>query len=65
MVDSVMVDATTKTLGNENNDAKQSKWDRFIDVLKYAFYFLANINVHVSTRSIQIEFSVDNRLLHA
>ena len=34
MVDSVMIDATTKTLGNENNDAKQSKWDRFIDVLK-------------------------------
>ena len=34
MVDSVMVDATTKTLGNENNDAKQSKWDCFIDVLK-------------------------------
>ena len=31
MVDSVMVDATT--FGNENNDAKQSKWDCFIDVL--------------------------------
>ena len=29
-----MVDATIKTLGNENNEAKQSKWDRFIDVLK-------------------------------
>ena len=34
MADSVMVDATSKTLGNENNDAKQSKWDCFIDVLK-------------------------------
>ena len=29
-----MVDATSKTLGNENNDAKESKWDCFIDVLK-------------------------------
>ena len=37
MVDSVMVDATTKTFGNENNDAKQSKWDRFIDVLNKLF----------------------------
>ena len=32
-----MVDATSKTLGNENNDAKESKWDCFIDVLNKLF----------------------------
>ena len=45
VVDSVMVDATTKTLGNENNDAKQSKWDCLSMFLRKPFYFLANINV--------------------